>query len=431
MTEEASMLQVSFDQSHQKFLTISITVSASLVDRIYRETSVKQKEQSHTFGFTRGQAPLSYIDQAFSSDIIEHVQQFLLNYLVRNQLYHELRAQKMVCAGEPRLRSCKLARDADAIFIFECSVPELLSLKGWKYYPFRAPRRKNYRDLDRQVQLFIGQEEQAIADDMPVEIGDWVCFQTCVTDTEKCPLLDSEPQTWWLKIGNEEIDRSFQHLFCGKKLGDHFYTSDANLQEQFSSHLDTRYIFGVTIKDIVYDKLFSVSNFKSSFRLRTNKEVHKKLIEVFSFRNDISQRREMVEEAFKVMFMHHRIEVPRHVALRQQQLLLVLMQDVPDYHVYKTQQDFNITIAQLAEKQIREIILIDQLSIKENIQVTHQDVKQYLNLLKRPRTKEFIHFGLPDTKLNGSERPISEAHLKRHCLREKTLNHIIYHLTKK
>ena len=50
---------------------------------------------------------------------------------------------------------------------------------------------------------------------------------------------------------------------------------------------------------------------------------------------------------------------------------------------------------QLAEKQAREEIIIDQIAYQEHIVANHQDIKTYLNLIKRARTKEFIYFMPP------------------------------------
>ena len=63
--------------------------------------------------------------------------------------------------------------------------------------------------------------------------------------------------------------------------------------------------------------------------------------------------------------------------------------------------------------------------------MNHNDLKSYLNLTKRPRIKEFLHFDPPTTKIRGQEFPVLTNDLQRVCLREKTLNHIIYHLTRK
>ena len=70
------------------------------------------------------------------------------------------------------------------------------------------------------------------------------------------------------------------------------------------------------------------------------------------------------------------------------------------------------------------------MAYNENINIDHHDIKHYLNLTNRPRTKEFIYFDPLITKLRGQEAPIAAEELKQICIREKTLNHMIYHLTK-
>ena len=112
-------------------------------------------------------------------------------------------------------------------------------------------------------------------------------------------------------------------------------------------------------------------------------------------------------------------------------MVLQAVQDNPDYHVYKSQPDFKEQIRQLAEKQLKETIIIDAIAYQEGIKVSQEDIRAYLNLLKRPRMKEFLHFILPPNKVLGQDIPLSAELVKRFCLREKTLNHIIGHLIKK
>ena len=181
----------------------------------------------------------------------------------------------------------------------------------------------------------------------------------------------------------------------------------------------------------MHNAYFSFEDFKQHFRLKTNKDIHSKLIEIFSYRNDLSQRRSMVEEALKLLIAKHHVEASSYLVLRQQKIVLEAVQSNPDYQVYKAQSNFKSIVSQLATKQVKEMILIDQLAHNENIKITNQDIKNYLNLLKRPRTKEFIYFTPPPTKIDGQEMPIPAALFKQCCLREKTLNYAIYHLTRK
>ena len=77
------------------------------------------------------------------------------------------------------------------------------------------------------------------------------------------------------------------------------------------------------------------------------------------------------------------------------------------------------------------MLFVDTISFQENIQATDDDIVNYLNLLKRPRTKEFIYFEIPQTKMYDQEIPLQQEELRRYCQREKTLNYIIHYLTKK
>ena len=82
----------------------------------------------------------------------------------------------------------------------------------------------------------------------------------------------------------------------------------------------------------------------------------------------------------------------------------------------------------MAEKQLKETILIDHIAHQEHIAISPDDVRGYFNILSRPRTKEFIHFCLPQTQLSGQEQPIPAGIIHQACTREKTLNYAIQKL---
>ena len=138
-----------------------------------------------------------------------------------------------------------------------------------------------------------------------------------------------------------------------------------------------------------------------------------------------------MEEALSLLIAKHDFEVPPYLVLREQQIVLESVFTNPDYNVYKTQPNFKEYIHKLAVKQAKETLLIDQLAFEENLNITNNDVKNLLNLTKGPRTKEFIYFKLPSTKIEAQEVPVSSALFKQSCLREKTLNYVIHHWTKK
>jgi len=101
----------------------------------------------------------------------------------------------------------------------------------------------------------------------------------------------------------------------------------------------------------------------------------------------------------------------------------------PDYQVYKSQKDFPEKVAILAEKLLKEEILIDQITYKENIKVTSNDINHYLTLFNNSRLREFVYFKPLFEPIEDSDKSLSESFLKQAIQREKTLNYIIHTLT--
>lgn len=410
-----------------------ITIPPLFVESLFNHAAKAQQKRVRVPGFGQGLAPINYIKAHYKTHLHEYVKQFLFKYLVVDELYTQIKEKKLNLAGDPRLESAEIQNENQAQFVFQLSPVEPIDFKEWKHFAFKAPRRKKYKDIDRQVDTFIEEEQKALKEFQSPEIktGDWVNFECEVHDETDIPLFKTHKQPLWIKIGDEEADQINRDLFTQKKCGDSFTADKGALHDYFSHELNPDYRFKITVGDIIPYSFFSFEDFKRHFRLKSHKELHQKLIEVFSFRNDLSQRRTMVEETFKLLFSKHRFEIPNHIILRQQEQVLHEVQTNPDYPVYKTERQFENFVKMLAVKQAREMILVDQIAYQENIQIANEDIHGYLNCLNRPRTKEFIYFQLPPTKVNGQEMPVPQELLKNYCSREKTLNHIIYNLNKK
>ena len=425
-------LEFSIKQVSSHFGYATIAVPEKYVEKLYLQASHAQQSGIHTHGFSKGTTPLDYIEKNFQPHLLEHIKEFFFKYFIINWLYKEISSRKILIAGDPRLTDISVHPNQNAQYSFSLTLSKPISLQGWKRIPFKAPKRKNYKDLDKQVKNFLKDEAKASKDynSNIVALNDWICFTVSILDGKEKNLFNDYSEKLWVKVGAEEADLPLQNMFLGRKLKDSFITDNAFLQEYFSSHIDTHYLFKVTILDLTPDAFFNIQHFKKHFRVRNNQELHLKLIEVFSYRNDMSQRRSTAEDTLKLLLSRHTIEVPNQLVLRQQKSILDNIHSNPDYQVYKMQNDFQEKVRLLATKQVKEIILMHQLACYEGITVTNEDIKGYLNLTKRPRTQEFIYFEPPNTKFSGHEAPLSASLISQCCLREKTLNHAIYYLTK-
>lgn len=409
---------------------VAITIPKDIVELVYEQAKVAQTRHIQASGFQKGFVPTSYVEHQCSTALTEHLKEFLFNYFAVGFLLNQLIIHKVAVAGDPRLLTIDVEPYKEAQFKFELTLFPNLELQEWRYFPFKAPKRKKYKDLDRQVESFIAEEKDQLKayKVTSIAMNDWINFDLQLINDQGVPLLPHE-RSLWLKIGEEEVDGPLADIFMGKSVGDTFSTQSIALQEYFSYRMNACYTFHVSIKAVLHHAFFSLDDFKRYFKLKTNKDMMHKLIEVFSYRNDISQRRAIVEESLALLLVKHIFTVPNHLVLRQEKVILNRIKNNADYHVYRMQSDFKERVRQLAEKQAKELILIDQVAYAENIQVSRQDIECYLNLTKRPRMKEFIYFDAPVSKIDGKEVPISQEEMKHACLREKTLNYIIYHLT--
>lgn len=428
-----SAFSFSLTQKNHLQKIIQITIDQGYIQALYQQGLEAQKSQVQTFGFEKGATPLYYIEQNYRPTIIEHLKELLFTHCAINMLCQVLHKKKLVIIGDPILSKSTLDVLGNIQFSFTLTTSSLDNGDKWQRLSLRAPERKNYKDLDRQVESFIKDETEKANQSLgsKISVGDWVCFDLALANSKQEPLLPDYNDTLWIRLTDEEPDREVKELFYEKSVGDAFAASSNFLQQYVSNRLNANYVFLITIKDHIPHSYFSFDDFKHHFGIKHNKELHQKLIEVFSYRNDLSQRRETIEAAFKLLLKHYFITVPKPLLEKQRQRVLSVVHENPDYHVYKAQNDFKEKIRLLAEKQLKEAIIVDSIAYADNISISQQDVRGYLNLNKRARTKEFIYFDLPSTRVQGQEIPISNEILKQYCLREKTLNHIIHHLTKK
>ena len=417
-------------------LLLHVHIPHGQISIMYQQALASIKRDIHTYGFARGATPESYIAHTYKPLLIDHLKHFFMHHAVHALLHKGIAAHKIIALHMPRSRHVLLDPDAGAQFTFSVRTSVNPVKNEWKKLHFKAPGRKNYKDLDRQVEFFLQEEEKKRQDsqranEKGISFHDWVCFIITLVDAQHQGILAPLEQKVWIKIGEEEADQQAQALFLGKKVGNSFVTDHIFFQDTVSENFTTHYLFNVTIVHHAASDFFDIERFKMHFRLKSAKETHQKLIEVFSYRHDISQRREMVDKLFKLLFYHYPLDIDSDIVAQQEKLVLARVQENPDYHVYKNQSDFRDKVTLLAQNQIKDRLFIDGIAHQENIQATDEDVLHYLHFFKRPRMKEFIYFDIPQSQVNDQEVTLCHEEIRRACRREKTLNHVLYYLTKK
>jgi FKBP-type peptidyl-prolyl cis-trans isomerase (trigger factor) len=371
-----------------------------------------------------------HVEESYKNQIRLKVKNYFFQHMVIDFIFAETFNQKLIMANYPRLSSVEMQANHAITYHFDISVADPLELKEWKHFSFKQPKRKKYKDLDKQVIAFI---ENRISpkklNSTMIEDNDWVLIEALMVDGQGATINSALQSSFWIKIGHQDVTPPLITQLLGKQLNHKFFTTDLDMNEGEDGSDHRSYRFLVTIKSIIKGSHFSMDLFKSTFKLKNKVDIHNKLMEVFSYRNDVSQRKAIIDEVFHLLLSKHRFEVPKHLVLRREEYILETLMPQPDYHVYKAQSDFNECIQLLAEKQLKEEIVIDHITHHENIRADLRDMQQYLHLISNKRLKEFIYFRPLVERIDDVQAMINVTPLAQAVVREKTLNHIIYTLT--
>lgn len=409
-----------------------VHIPPTIVKPVREQVVSLYRHHVRSFGLENIVLPETFVKERYTAEVQDSVAWFLLKHLVLDYLVEELTKQKILLAHTPRLLEVIWENDNDLIYVFDISTNEIALLKDWKLFPFKAPKRKLYKDLDKQVEAFVDREHTLFKQQNMGQLGDndWVCFQATMLNDNLEPIPIAYQRKFWMKLTTKYLTSRFQQSFVGKRPGDSFVLTYFPLDETLQETVSERNPFLIHILSVTKGSYFSLDSFKSMFRLKSKLDVHRKLIEVFSYRNDISQRKSIIEEVFHLFFSKHRFEVPKHLVLRKQEDILMSLKKVPDYYVYRSQRNFEEQVAILAERQLKEEMLVDQIAYEENVAVEDDDIKSYLNLFNTDRLKEFVHFKPYADVVEESHVPMHESMLRQVAMREKTLNHVIHVLTR-
>ena len=433
MSKESNITFDSTFSELNKQYTFTIEIPKEVISDFFDFAATNQQKRVSSPGFKENAIPLEYIKEHYKKNIINHTKEITLKYFVFDFLLEKIQEHKFMIVGEPELKSISMDLDQNAVYTFIAQAPRELFIQSWKNLPFKATQRKKYRDIDNQVTYFLSTEEESYKEHKhvtSVQLGDWVSFNAWIINDKNKPIFKQNKTSLWLKIGHEEPDKVFLSLFLNKSIGDTFVTDNPSLQHYFCELFDTSYVYMIEIIDILPYSYFSIEHLKQHFKLKTKKDLHNKLIEIFSFNSDISQRRTIAHSALDIIITKNNIMIDPESVKKHQFFLIQDLQQTPDYNVYKMDTKFLDRAYELAEKQLVEKIIADHIAYQENLLVQPTDIKSMLSLLQRTRTKEFLYFPFLQTKHQGQEVPVSLKQLHRSCLREKAVNHIIHHLTK-
>lgn len=366
--------------------------------------------------------PESYTSTYFAQEILQETKAFIYNNLVCGELSAYQAKLPFTFLTTPRFQEVEIEEDGSYQYLFEVGCKELLKVSEWEKLDCVIPSRKNYNDIDIQVTNFIKKLEEVAqqSSNNTIEVGDWVCFSTVPT------ALFPKKGKYWFFITSNENKNGLEQALLGKSCKETVHIQpDLFYYNAPSSLFASEENFTLTIESILKKQSFSIKTLQHLFTLHTPEEIHGKLIEIFSFREDIPLRKAIIEEFFYAAFLKYRFEIPPHSIIRKKQELLELLKTTHEHRLFTKNDSFVAALDKLAELKIKETALMDSIAFQEAVTVSDEDIKAYLECLEDPRGQEFIHFNFFNDQYIDITHPFLEDELLSFVKREKTLNTVL------
>jgi hypothetical protein len=411
----------------RNIFSISIQMDPLLLGKFYNFLIKEKKKSLFMMGFEKGTIPEYYIKISYNKVIEKALSEVffsmnahekIINKLRQNGLFINLYIKpKFIINLNEKLLEFKYE-------IFDRSVFKEILNKSKK---FKIPIRKKYKDLDKQAETIINQELINYQNNKNnfIEFNDWVKINIKIIDVNEQIEIDEMSVEIWLNISKELIDKELRDLFCGKNKGDKFSINSRFLQEFICPDTFIPFLFSINILDIVKNSYFDFDIFSKYFKCKDQNQLIQRIIDILSFRNDISLRRETCQLVMKNLLQQYKVYIDEEAINSCYNEIEKKILFNPDYLIFQADKMFYKNIKMLACRQTQELTLIDYLSFIDETKISDEDVKLYLNILQRPRLKDFLFFDNSLFQYQSKATPFFHEIIKQMVLREKTLQNRI------
>lgn len=401
--------------------------------KISRETLIRaidffilQKKAVLTMdGFQQGFIPSEYIKTHYLQSLHKHIEKVFYNFYVKDMIFKQLRNEGVYVSKHINVVCHFSFKD----FSLEYEYSYYNRLLDYNVMPdfkkLKFPERKKYRDLDKQTkQIIEGEEEKKrIGRERFVLEGDWVGIEVYFSDG-KSIFDDSLKVKLWIYVSSENIDKEIRLIFCGKKLGEGFFTNACFLNDFLSTDFLV-HTFYVRIESHVPTSFFCIDSFKVAFKY-DNKDVFNKIVELFSLRKDITLRKEKIQIILKYFLEKIKIFFDNTIIVEHEFVIKSQVSKNPDYLLYQSDKNFEVNIKRLACAQIMEKILVDYFIALFDVELSDCLIYSYLNILQRHRLKDFLYFDFAHVSDNFyCTMPIHNSVIEHAALREKTVDFLM------
>ncbi|MCK4994565.1 MAG: trigger factor [Candidatus Omnitrophica bacterium] len=367
--------------------TLEIEVSKEVIQDQFIEYYKEIKKTAQIPGFRKGKAPQEVLEKHFSDKANDQV---LTN--VVNDAYHEaIKKENLRPVSMPDITDVDFQNDDKLTFKAKIDIRPDFTLKEYK--GIKAKKEKlNITEADVSKVLGYLQERyaqfEAVKDERGVKIGDYIiCDYSYEVEGKQIDKKDHS----WLWIDKEMFLPGLSNKIEGIKAGEN-RKFDIKIPEKFHLAEIARKSakFDITVTEIKEKKLPELND---EFVKKIGKETLEEL--KLHIKDDLSQEKEVQnKQALKAQIIGYLvkimpIEVPqalvdkREQGLKDSSLQRLKQQGLNEAQLEDELKKMKDMFKDEALKQVRSFFLLEDIAVKEKIEVTEDEMSERIAMMAR------------------------------------------------
>jgi len=373
---------------------IDIEVSPEVVKRKFDEVYGEIQKVANIPGYRTGKAPRDILEKHHKKDAESEV----LKDLVPEYYAKALGDNKLDPVELPKISEISLKKDGSLVFKAVVSVRPNVSLKDYKAIKIKKKKAAvEEEDVDKYlVALQDMNARYAVVQDRALESGDYIVCDLKCTVEEKC--LDDKKNAW-LSIDDKYLLKGLKEGLIGMKIGEQKVV-EVTIPKDYpqKEYAEKKAVFDITLHQIKKKELLPLNDdfakdmgeFKSLDELREN------------VKKDIAHKKEreakldMENQLLGALVRDNSgFSLPTSLVERQLEGLVedakarLSSRGFKKEDVNSKTDEFKSNLRQEAEKRVRLYFLLDEISRKEHITVSEEEVNSTLQAIAKQYNKTF------------------------------------------
>lgn len=371
---------------------LNITISAEAVKKEIKEAYNSLKSTASIAGFRKGNIPMSILKARFG----DYVREEVTKKVIETSYPKALKEKEIVPVESPKVDiiTPKLEETSDFAYTVEVEINPQVDITDYKGLGLQKnPIEVTEQDLELGLRSLRESRAQFREVERPAGEGDFVVLDFEASVGEGAPIKSNKATDFTTIVGKETVLPGFDEALKGMSKGEH---KDAKLTfpESYSEGgLGGKEVtFHITMKAVKEKHVPEIDDeFAKDLACDNLETLKTRVKEELTKAKESNEKERLKNIILDRLIEKHPFEVPDALVKRYQTLLLnkVIEQmragNVNPEDQKMTPDELNAKYLVLAQRSVKEDIILDAIAQKENVQVSPQETEEAVKELAESR----------------------------------------------